>query len=190
MGARVRHGRSLGDGWPSSAAFSMTPLETQHTGGISLKLGSSWRQLGASWSRLGVVLVLSWRPFSSSPARCAVFWLLGPSFSADEGQPSPRERPCRTRAPKTQHTAGDTQFAAGLEAECAKPSLAPQDFSTSEKHPRWASSTAAGRRRIFRLAPSGFYPGSEGRRPLIWASFPVWSMSELVGVGFREATST
>ena len=100
MGALVRHGRSLGDGWPSSAAFSKKPLQTQHTGGISLKLGSSWRQLGASWSRLGVVLVLSWRPFSSSPARCAESWLLGPSFYHLHAIFDPFRPPCRGRSPK------------------------------------------------------------------------------------------
>ena len=35
---------------------------------------------------------------------------------------------------------------------------------------------------------AGFCPRFGGRRPPIQSSFPVWSLSELVGVGFREAT--
>ena len=36
----------------------------------------------------------------------------------------------------------------------------------------------------FTVAFSGFYPGLDGRRLLICSSFPVWSRSELVNVGF------
>ena len=34
------------------------------------------------------------------------------------------------------------------------------------------------------VAFSGFCSGVEGRRPLIWSSCAVWSLSELVSVGF------
>ena len=44
------------DRWPSAAAFSVTKPQSQHTGGISWKLGPSWRQLGPPWGRLGAVL--------------------------------------------------------------------------------------------------------------------------------------
>ena len=40
----------------------------------------------------------------------------------------------------------------------------------------------------FRLALSGFYFDFEGRRGPIWSSFLARSLSELVNVGFREAT--
>ena len=49
-----------GDLGPSSAAFAMTTPQTQHTGRLSWKLGSSWGHLGPSWSRLGAILEPSW----------------------------------------------------------------------------------------------------------------------------------
>ena len=41
---------------------------------------------------------------------------------------------------------------------------------------------------VLRLAFSGFRLGFDGRRPLIRSSFPVWSRSELVNVGFGPKT--